>query len=240
VKFVLGDIRDYDSLKPHFWGKSLVFHLAAMKHVDMAEANPEESIKINVLGTVNVAKAAMEASVPYCVFSSTDKAVLPINVYGMCKGISERYLLSLNEAQSITRFSVFRWGNVLGSRGSVIHAFAKTLREANTVYITDFRMTRFWVEIGSVARFMLERFDTDEARTEVQIPPMRGAKVTRIADLTARHLGFANYKIKAAGIRPGEKLHECILSSHDHCVRSDNVGEYSDEELLEMIQRTEL
>lgn len=236
VSFVLGDVRDFSSLRPHFTGKELVFHLAAMKHVDMAENNPEESIKINLLGTLNVAKAAMEAQVPHCAFSSTDKAVLPINVYGMCKGISELYLFNLNKVQNVTSFSVFRWGNVLGSRGSAIHSFLASLKGEGAVHITDVRMTRFWVDIASVAAFMLSQYNTKEARTHVQIPSMKAASVTKLADLCAQYLGINKYVTHISGIRPGEKIHECLYSSHDHCFRSDNVVHYTDKELLKMIE----
>lgn len=237
VSFVLGDIRDYSSLEDHFIGKDLVFHLAAMKHVDMAEANPEESIKINLLGTLNVAKAAIKAKVPYCAFSSTDKAVLPINVYGMCKGISELYLLDLNKKQSITSFSVFRWGNVLGSRGSVIHAFLESLKSEGAVSVTDDKMTRFWVEIDHVARFMLDKYDKLEAKVHVQIPSIKAASVIKLAQACAQFLGINKFTTNISGIRPGEKLHECLYTSHDHCFRSDNSYQYTDNELLEMIKR---
>lgn len=235
-KYVLADIRDPESLAQHFYGKEIVFHFAAMKHVDLAEENPEESIKINLLGTLNVAKACIGAGVPYCVFSSTDKAVLPINVYGMCKGISERYLLHLNKEQNLTNFSVFRWGNVLGSRGSVIHSFLKSLREKNEIHITDPRMTRFWIDIDDAARFILDNYESAPLDS-VLFPPMRGASILKLADCCARFLGISNYKTNYSGIRAGEKIHEVVFSSHEACVRSDNCTEFEDEDLMQMIER---
>jgi len=181
----------------------------------------------------------MEYNVEHCAFSSNDKAVLPINVYGMCKGISEHYLLNLNQVQGVTKFSVFRWGNVLGSRGSVIHYFLDTLKKEGAVYITDKRMTRFWVEIDTVAEFMLDNYDSALSRKDVMIPSMRAASVLRIAELCAEHLGIKNYQIRESGIRSGEKIHECLYSSHNQCVRSDNVGSYTDQEILDMIARVE-
>lgn len=234
VKFVLGDVRDRSSLDKHVFAKDVVFHLAAMKHVEMAEANPEESIKINLLGTINVAEACIASGVQYCAFSSTDKAVLPINVYGMCKGISERLLLNLNGSQSTTRFTVFRWGNVLGSRGSVIHVFLNSLKKDKSVTITDARMTRFWVGVDKVAKFMVENY-ADSERDRILIPQMKSAKLTKIASLCAQHLGIPTYKINLMEIRSGEKIHECLYSDHDVCIRSDNSPEYTDDELLEMI-----
>ncbi len=235
VRFVLGDIRDRTSLDPHFLGKEIVFHFAAMKHVDMAEMNPEESIKINLLGSLNVAKAAIANGVRYCVFSSTDKAVLPINNYGMCKALSENYFLSQNKAQDATKFSVFRWGNVLGSRGSVIHSFLASLKETKSVKITDARMTRFWIDIRDAARYILDNYDSAEA-SSTMIPPMKAAKVLKIAELCARYLNISDYQIEYTGIRAGEKLHECIFSDHSICYRSDTTQEYSDEEILKMIE----
>lgn len=236
VKFVLGDIRDYESLRPHFYFKEKVYHFAAMKHVDVANENPEECIKINLLGTLNVAKACSEAGVLECYFSSTDKAVLPINTYGMCKGISENYLLDLNEKVG-TNFYVFRWGNVLGSRGSVIHAFLETLKKESKVYITHASMTRFWINIEDVVGYLLSN---NVCQTEVNIPSMKAASVIRIAKLCAKHLGIKDYAVEITGIRSGEKIHECLYTSHDHCVRSDTAEQYSDDEILEMIRKVEL
>ena len=235
-KFVIGDIRDAESLSPHFYGKDTVFHFAAMKHVDVAEANPEESVKINLIGSINVGKLAVACGVPYTVFTSTDKAVLPINTYGMCKGISEKYFFNLNDEQNITKFSVFRYGNVLGSRGSVIHGFLKTLKEKNTVHITDARMSRFWIDIKDAAKFILDNYESAPSDVAM-IPPMKASRIVKLAELCARHLNLNNYEVKYCGIRAGEKLHEVVHSSHDVCVRSDNVEEYSDDELLNLIER---
>lgn len=235
VKFVLGDVREGSSLSKHFIGKDVVFHFAAMKHVDMAEENPEESIKINLLGSLNVANAAIAAGVPYCAFSSTDKAVLPVNNYGMCKALSEQYYLHLNTEQKITKFSVFRWGNVFGSRGSVIHSFLASLKADKKVYITDPKMTRFWIDIADAAKFIIENYK-DAPIDRVMIPQMKAARLLKIAELCARHLG-TQFSIVYSGIRPGEKIHETIFSSHDFCIRSDNYPEYDDEEILDMIAR---
>lgn len=234
VRFVLGDIRDHHSLSSHFLGKEVVFHFAAMKHVDMAEHNPEESIKINLIGSLNVAKAAIANNVRYCVFSSTDKAVLPINNYGMCKALSENYFLTQNQLQDITKFSVFRWGNVLGSRGSVIHSFLTSLKETKSVNITDPRMTRFWIDIKDAAEFILDHYEGGSPDMPM-IPPMKACRVVKIAELCARHLGIKDYKVNFSGIRAGEKLHEAIFSSHEICYRSDTTEEYSDDEILKMI-----
>lgn len=236
VNCVLGDIRDLASLQTACRGKDVVFHFAALKHVEVAEANPEECIKTNVFGTINVARACLDNGVKYCVFSSTDKAVLAINTYGMSKAISEKYLHQMN-SYGITHFSVFRWGNVLGSRGSVIHSFIDSLKKNKTVYITDTKMTRFWIHIDDAVRYMLDNFD-DAPADRPLIPSMKAAPVVQLARLTADHLGMANYKVEISGVRPGEKFHECILSDHERCVRSDNHVQYNDEELTSLIART--
>ncbi len=236
VKCVLGDIRDIESLNPHTLGKDLVFHLAAMKHVDMAELNLDENLKINLLGSLNVAKSCLAGNVGAVVLSSTDKAVLPINGYGYCKAFAEKYFLDLNRTQKNTRFSVFRWGNVIGSRGSVVHDFAESLRTKKTVSITDVRMSRFWINIDEAAKFMLEYYDSAPL-DGVAIPPMKSAKIIDLAHACAIYLGISDYKTKITGIRPGEKIHECLFSSHDNCLRSDTCLEYTQDELIDMISR---
>lgn len=234
VRFVIGDVRDYDSLAPHCLGKDAVFHLAAMKHVEMAETNSEESIKINLLGSMNVARAAINGGARVCVLSSTDKAVLPINNYGMCKALSEKHFFYLNDVQKITKFGVFRWANVLGSRGSVIHAFLKSLKEKRQVDITDARMTRFWIDIKDAARFILDSYENASVDAPM-IPNMKAKSIMKIADLCAQHLEIRDYKVNITGIRPGEKIHEVIYSSHEICLRSDEAEEYTDDEILSMI-----
>lgn len=237
VRYVIGDIRDKASLKPVLQGAYAVFHVAALKHVDVLEANPTEAIKTNVLGTINVAEAAIEAGVEQVVFSSTDKAVLPINTYGMTKATSERYLLNLNAQQAKTHFSVFRWGNVMGSRGSVVHAFAKSIQDDGEVRVTDPRMTRFWIHINDAVDFMLENFQS-APNGEVMIPRMKAAGVLDLAEATAKSVGVKKFSIKLVGMRPGEKIHEVLFSSHDYCLRSDTAEKYSQAELTDLVRRS--
>jgi FlaA1/EpsC-like NDP-sugar epimerase len=235
IKCVLGDIRDKRSILPHCIGKHKVFHFAAMKHVDMAELNPEESIKINLLGTMNVAESCIEGKAKYCIFTSTDKAVLPVNVYGMCKGISERYLIRQNFNQKSTHFSVFRWGNVFGSRGSVIHSLISSLLKHKVINITHPEMTRFWIELDDVCEFILNKYYTFHASP--LIPEMKAASILRIAERCAHYLGIKDYKVNIIGIRDGEKIHECIETSHNHCIRSDSSEQLTDREIDKMINK---
>ncbi len=230
LRLVIGDIRDESSLEslPHDIEK--IYHVAALKHIEIAEENPAEALKINVIGTQNVANFAIKRGVKSVCFSSTDKAVFPINVYGNTKAICEKYLLDLNNKQSDTCFYVFRWGNVLGSRGSVIHSFAKTLKEHKKVYITDPRMTRFWIDIDKAASFMT---CDNHSPIKIIIPEMKAAEVTKIARAVAYYLGLGmgEYDTEVIGIRAGEKLHEDI----DEYTNSEYAEKYTFEELLAFI-----
>jgi UDP-N-acetylglucosamine 4,6-dehydratase len=229
LNFVLGDIRNPYTLWQAMHRKDVVFHVAALKHIDTLEMNPEESVRTNILGTINVADEAIRAGVKHVVFSSTDKACAPINVYGMSKGISERILLHRNEVQSTTHFSVFRWGNVLNSRGSVIPFFVKTLKAEKKAYLTHPEMTRFWITIEDAVAFMLANYKTAQ---ETMIPAIKGATVERVIDTTARILGYSEYQTHVVGIRPGEKLHESLLPG----MSSDTWVQYSSEELESLVR----
>lgn len=234
VRFILGDIREFESIHDAMFEQDVVFHVAALKHIDVIERNPEEAIKTNVLGSINVAKAALANDVGYMVFSSTDKAVLPINVYGHTKAIVERYYLDLNTKQCDTKFRVFRWGNVLGSRGSVIHSFVEDLKKEGVVYLTHPEMTRFWIHISEAVTFMLHNYES--VKNRVFYPQMKAARVKRVAEAIAEIIGVKDYKIEITGIRPGEKIHECLESNHNECVRSDTSLQLTDGELIEMLR----
>jgi len=233
VRFVLGDIRDKDSISRHFIGKDVVFHVAALKHVDHIEENPIESVKTNILGSINVAECAINHKVPRCIFSSTDKAVDAINVYGNCKAISEKIFFDYNRTQSVTRFAVYRWGNVAASNGSAIPYFIECLHSGKPVPITDPAMTRFWITIDMAVRYMLKSFNAEETSDQVMIPPtMKSAKVVDVLDCLASLLDVKKYKTKIIGVRRGEKLHECLTSMHSsNYVASDNCEKYTTAEL---------
>lgn len=236
VKFLPADVRDEESLDRHFLGKNIVFHFAAMKHVDTAELNPEECLKINLHGSLNVANCALRHNLQYAVLSSTDKAVLPINTYGMTKALAEKYFFYLNTIQSMTKFSVFRWGNVLGSQGSVLHDFIRTLKAEKTVYVTHPEMTRFWIDIHDAANFMLNSYEEAFADRPM-IPQMKCAKVLDLAKACAENLGIRDYQVKISGIRAGEKIHEVLLSTHEYCMRSDQWHVLTGEELTAMVEK---
>lgn len=220
IECVLGDIRGDRSLERAMRGVYTVFHVAALKHVDILEANPEESVKTNVLGTMNVCEAAVAANVGHLLFSSTDKAVSPINVYGMCKGISERIVLNHG-------YSVYRWGNVLGSRGSAIQYFVDAIRSDKTLNLTDYDMSRFWIRIEDAVAFML---NSDGAK-RINLPPnMKAASVVRVV-ATIGHLLGRTPRVKITGLRPGEKIHESL--SRD--LHSNTAAQYSETELSDLL-----
>jgi FlaA1/EpsC-like NDP-sugar epimerase len=237
LEFTIGDIRDRKALGRFLSRRDFttVYHVAALKHVDSIEANPEESIETNVLGTINVADAVEAVGVPYCVFSSTDKAVDPINVYGMSKGISERILFNRNKAQKTTQFAVFRWGNVISSRGSVIPAFAEALRAGKTLRVTNPEMTRFWIRVDEAVEFMATHHKVAYA-DQAMIPPMKGASVLAVVEALAAVLSLKTFEFEVIGNRGGEKVHESIRSIHEeHPLSSNTAPQFTHEELVELL-----
>jgi UDP-N-acetylglucosamine 4,6-dehydratase len=235
IKCIIGDIRDLR--KESVAGFESVFHFAAMKHVDICEQNLYECQAINMQGTMNVAHALTGSSTKYAVFCSTDKAVLPVNAYGHCKAFSEKYWHSRNNiADSATIYNVFRWGNVMGSRGSVVHAFAESLKKDGIVRITDPSMTRFWIHIDDVANFMLDNYKINHGETV--LPGMKAASITAVAEAVARTLGLKEYRVEYTGTRDGEKIHECLWSSHEECVRSDTAEQFTMDELISLVERS--
>jgi len=229
IQFILGDIRDYQSVYQAMEGVRYVFHVAALKHIDILESNPEESVKTNILGTVNVANAAEARNVYRVVFSSTDKAVNPINVYGMSKGISERVLF--NRRQQFTKYFIYRWGNVLGSRGSLLETLQKTIASGKPIELTNPEMTRFWINIEDAVKFILNSYYIDNKK--ILIPPLKASKVTRLIESYLRVHGIEDYPINVVGARPGEKVHEDMdghINSNSHLA-----PQYTNDELDSMV-----
>ncbi len=235
LNYVLGDIRDRSAVRAVLRGAKTVFLLAAIKHVDAAELNPLEAVKTNILGTVNVAEEAQAAGVRHVVFSNTDKATLPITTYGYTKALAQNYLLSLNASGCATRFSCFSWGNIVGSRGSVLPMFVHSLIESRMIRITDVRMSRFWLRIADAASFLLANYET-AATDRAMIPPIKGATVLRVAQAIADILCVSSYRVETTGLRCTEKTHEVLESSHDGCLRSDDCEQYSDAELRSLLE----
>lgn len=211
VRFFLGDIRDYDRLTIAMQKVDHVVHAAALKQVDTAEYNPMEYIKTNVLGSENVIRACMNAGVKKVVALSTDKASSPINLYGATKLTADKLFVSSNNysGNTGTKFSVVRYGNVMGSRGSVIPFFRELAQKGEPLPITDMRMTRFWITLPQAINFVIESF-ADMNGGELYVPRIPSMKVTDLAEAIA-----PGAPLVEIGIRPGEKLHEEMISTED-------------------------
>jgi UDP-N-acetylglucosamine 4,6-dehydratase len=211
LRWFLGDVRDLDRLKRAFHGVDYVIHAAALKQVDTGEYNPMEFIKTNVLGSQNVIDASIDAGVKRVVALSTDKASSPINLYGATKLTADKLFVAANNYSFTygTTFSVVRYGNVMGSRGSVIPFFQEIAAQGKPLPITDLRMTRFWISIESAVKFVIESLEIMTGG-ELYVPRIPSMKIVDLANAVAPHA-----KLIEIGLRPGEKLHEEMISADD-------------------------
>ena len=212
MRYFIGDVRDGERLKQAMRGVDYVIHAAAMKQVPAAEYNPMECIKTNVYGAENVIKAAMDNGVEKVIALSTDKAANPINLYGATKLASDKLFVAANNIAGghNTRFAVVRYGNVVGSRGSVVPFFKKLVVEgAKELPITDSRMTRFWITLPQGVEFVLRSFARMQGG-EIFVPKIPSSRITDLAEAIAPGLVQ-----KIIGIRPGEKLHEIMCPADD-------------------------
>lgn len=211
VRFFLGDIRDRDRLRMALHGVDYVVHAAALKQVDTAEYNPMEFVKTNILGSENVMLASIDAGVKKVVALSTDKASSPVNLYGATKLTADKLFISSNHYGHNygTAFSVVRYGNVMGSRGSVIPFFRDLAARGEPLPITDMRMTRFWITLPQAVEFVLKSFVTMSGG-ELYVPRIPSMKVVDLARAIA-----PDATLVEVGIRPGEKLHEEMISAED-------------------------
>jgi UDP-N-acetylglucosamine 4,6-dehydratase len=209
-RFFIGDVRDCDRLSLAMHGISTVIHAAALKIVPTAEYNPTECIATNVYGAENVVKAAIRSGVPKVIALSTDKAVNPINLYGASKLAAEKIFIAANAlAAGSTRFSVVRYGNVIGSRGSVVPLFKSLAAEGKPLPVTDKRMTRFWITMDQAMDLVAFAHMRMIGR-EIFIPIIPSIKITDLAEAISGNTFWIE-----TGIRPGEKLHECLLTEDE-------------------------
>jgi UDP-N-acetylglucosamine 4,6-dehydratase len=212
LRYFIGDVRDEARLAMAMRDVDYVIHAAALKHVPTAEYNPFECIRTNVHGAENVVNAALSAGVTRVIALSTDKAVNPINLYGASKLASDKIFVAANNlsGKSSTRFAVVRYGNVIGSRGSVIPLFERLIREgADSLPITDPRMTRFWVTLQQGVDFVLSCLAMMSGG-EIFVPKIPSMKITDLARALAPRLPH-----RVVGIRSGEKLHETLITEDD-------------------------
>jgi UDP-N-acetylglucosamine 4,6-dehydratase len=211
LRWFLGDVRDLDRLKRAFHGVDYVIHAAALKQVDTGEYNPMEFVKTNVLGSQNVIDASIEVGVKRVVALSTDKASSPINLYGATKLTADKLFVAANNYSQAygTSFAVVRYGNVMGSRGSVIPFFQEIAAQGKPLPITDLRMTRFWISIESAVKFVIDSLEMMTGG-ELYVPRIPSMKIIDLA-----HAVAPDAKLEEIGMRPGEKLHEEMISADD-------------------------
>lgn len=210
-RWFLGDVRDVERLKLALHNVDYVIHAAALKQVDAGEYNPIEFIKTNVIGSQNVIEASMSSGVKKVIALSTDKASSPINLYGATKLTADKLFISANNysLRYGTEFSVVRYGNVIGSRGSVIPFFRELAEQNLPIPITDKRMTRFWITLDFASEFILETFRVMQGG-ELYVPKIPSMKILDLALAVC-----PDSKLTEIGVRPGEKLHEEMISSDD-------------------------
>lgn len=209
IRFLIGDVRDKDRLHRAMNGVDIVVHAAALKQVPAAEYNPIEAVKTNVNGAANVIDAAIDNHVKKVMFISTDKAVHPVNLYGATKLVAEKLVVQANAySGGRTHFSCVRYGNVVGSRGSVIPLFLRQ-RENGTVTITDERMTRFWITLQDGVGFVIKCIDR-MLGGEVFVPKIPSMRLVEIV-----HTIAPEARMEIIGIRPGEKLHEELITREE-------------------------
>jgi len=220
LRFLIGDVRDLPRLTRAMEGVDYVFHLAAMKQVPACEYNPFEAVQTNVIGTQNVIQAALETGVRKVLFTSSDKAVSPINTYGATKLMGERLITAANyqKGPKPTVFASVRFGNVMGSRGSVIPLFKRQILEQQKITVTDLNMTRYMMTPNQAISLLLEA-NRLAAGGEVFVLKM---PIVRLSDLAAilmeeigsRH-GIRDIRIETIGLRPGEKMDERLMTAEE-------------------------
>lgn len=220
LRFFIGDVRDKDRIERAMDGADIVVHAAALKQVPLCEYNPFEAVKTNILGTQNVVNAAIDHNIEKVIAVSTDKAVNPVNLYGATKMCMEKLFIAANSyvgPERKTRMSCVRYGNVVGSRGSVIPLFKKQ-RLSRTITITDKRMSRFWITLERGVEFVIHCIEKMHGG-EVFVPKCPSMKIMDLTRLIAP--GCA---VKYTGVRPGEKINECLLTEDEsrHALEFDD------------------
>lgn len=220
LRFFIGDVRDKARLSRAMDGVDFVIHAAALKHVPVCEYNPFEAVKTNILGIQNIIESAIDHNIDKVVVISTDKAVNPVNLYGATKMCMEKIAIAANSyvgSERKVKFSCVRYGNVVGSRGSVVTVF-KQQKQSGTITITDEKMTRFWITLTQGVDLVIKALTIMQGG-EVFIPKIPSMKIMDLAKTIA-----PNCKIRFIGIRPGEKIHECLLTEDEarHCIELDD------------------
>lgn len=214
LKFIIGDIRDYESIKQATIDVEYIFHLAALKHVPICEQQPYEAIKTNITGVKNLINAAIENNVVKVIDVSTDKAVEPMNVYGMTKAIGEKLIIHANTITDKTSFVCIRSGNVLGTNGSVVPYFIDQVKNYNEITITDTEMTRYFLTLKQAIQLIFKAIKSSIGG-ETFVMKMPGYKIVDLAKIIQDEFGDEHCSVKIIGKRPGEKLHEVLISRYE-------------------------
>tara|TARA_B100001093_G_C26849179_1_gene1024247 strand:+ start:2271 stop:3278 length:1008 start_codon:yes stop_codon:yes gene_type:complete len=217
LKFLIGDIRDYDSISNALRGVDFVFHAAALKQVPSCEFHPMQATKTNVLGTANVLDAAIERKVSKVICLSTDKAVYPINAMGISKALMEKVAVAKSRESEDTVICVTRYGNVMGSRGSVIPLFIDQIRENKPITITDASMTRFMMSLDNAVDLVLFAFNKGQTG-DIFVQKAPAATVDTLAKALMQIMKAPNHEINIIGTRHGEKLYEALLSREEMAI----------------------
>lgn len=215
IDYVIGDIRDIDAVDRIFQrGIDYVFHLAALKHVPICENQPQEAIKTNIDGTVNLINASIKYKIKKFIDISTDKAVSPSNLYGLTKAIGEKLTIQANNLTNDTSFLCIRGGNVLGSNGSVIPHFINQIKTENAITITDSTMTRFFLTLPEAISLLFFAIE-NSVGGEIFVMNMPSFYIIDLAKILIKHYGNKDTKIKYIGMREGEKMHEALISEQE-------------------------
>jgi len=212
IKYIIGDVRDYEAVKFATVGVDYIFHMAALKHVPICEDHPQEAIKTNITGTTNIVNASIFNGVKKVIDVSTDKAVEPINLYGMTKSVGEKIIIQANDLSKITKFVCIRGGNVMGSNGSVIPYFIDQIKKGGPITITDFRMTRFFLTLEEAIELLFNAAE-DSIGGETFVMNMPSCNITKISEVLMEEYG--QVEVKEIGGRPGEKLDEILISKNE-------------------------
>lgn len=226
LRFILGDVRDIRSVKEVVRGVDIIVHAAALKWIPEVELNVWEGIKTNVIGAQNIIEAARESNVEKVVALSTDKAVEPINAYGMAKALQERLMTTANLYRNGTKtiFISTRYGNVLGSRGSVVPLFRSLIDNDKPLTITDYRMTRFLLTLEESVALVIKALE-EGVGGEVFVPKIFSHTIEDLVDVMLENIPKKRKKVKTIGIRPGEKIHELLVSKAES-TRTIDIGNY--------------
>jgi len=216
LEFVIGDVRDASAVDRLFDNKQIdcVFHLAALKHVPVCENQPQESIKTNIIGTTNLVNSAVKYKIPKFIDVSSDKAVSPTNLYGMTKAVGEKIVIQANNLSDFTDFVCIRGGNVLGSNGSVVPLFINQIEKFNKITVTVGSMTRYFLTLSEAISLLFEAAG-NSVGGETYVMNMPSFYISGLAKVLIKHYGNKDTTIEEVGIRPGEKLHEVLISEHE-------------------------